>query len=61
MSVSWTIESSNYALDFISEEYNRLEAFKEGLGKRFFEKVEEIYGRIKQNPFEFESKKKQYL
>ena len=52
----WKIESSNHALDFISEEYNRLEGFKEGLGERFFDKVEVIYDRIKQNPFEFESK-----
>ncbi|MEZ4847270.1 MAG: hypothetical protein R3B93_01280 [Bacteroidia bacterium] len=52
----WIIHSSDHALDFISKEYNRLEAFKEGLGERFYDKVETIYSRIKGNPFEFESR-----
>ena len=52
----WIIDSSDRALDFVSTEYNRLEDFREGLGERFFEKVEAIYDRIKRNPFEFESK-----
>lgn len=54
--VNWPVNSSERALDFISEEYNKLETFKEGLGERFFERVEEIYARIKRNPFEFEVK-----
>lgn len=53
---NWRIESSHHALDFISEEYNRLESFKEGLGERFFDKVEATFNRIKSNPFEFELK-----
>ena len=54
--IKWTIDSSDRALDFISDEHNRLEAFREGLGERFFEKIEAIYDRIKRNPFEFEAK-----
>ena len=54
----WIIDSSDRALDFISEEYNRLEEFRAGLGERFFDKdkIELIYDRIKRNPFEFEAK-----
>ena len=56
----WIIDSSDRALDFISEEYNRLEEFRAGLGERFFDKVELIYDRIKRNPFEFEAKTSVY-
>lgn len=54
--MNWIIESSDRALDFISDEYNRLDAFKEGLGERFFDKLEAVYDRMKLNPFIFESK-----
>lgn len=52
----WSVESSEDALEFMSDEYNRLEAFQEGLGERFFESVEKIYQRVKINPWEFEAK-----
>lgn len=57
---NWVIHSSDRALDFISEEYNQLEKFREGLGERFFDKVEAIFSRIKSNPFEFEAKTSVY-
>ncbi|MEM6801909.1 MAG: hypothetical protein AAF696_10935 [Bacteroidota bacterium] len=56
----WTIISSNKALDFISKEYNKLDNYKDGLGERFYDRVEEVYARIKDNPLQFEKKTEIY-
>lgn len=37
-----------------------MDAFKKGLGERFYDRVEEVYARIKINPFQFEEKTKVY-
>ena len=49
----WNLNFSDQSLEFLSEEYNRLEAFSEGLGERFFDSSEGLFFRIKNHPFEF--------
>ncbi len=49
------ISTSDDVLSYISAEYNRLEELREGLGDRFFESVESIYRRTKENPMQFPS------
>lgn len=56
----WNIQSSEGALEFISEEYNRLEVFKPDLGERFFEAIEKCFQRLKENPFQFPKKNEIY-
>ena len=58
--VSWQALSSDEVLDFLSEEYRRLEAFKPDLGERFFEEVEKFYERLKVNPYAFPAKTEIY-
>ena len=41
--IPWSIASSDEALEFISDAYNRLEAFREGLGERLFDEIEGVY------------------
>ena len=58
--VSWQAFSSDDVLDFLSEEYRRLEVFKADLGGRFFEEVEKFYERLKDNPYAFPAKTEIY-
>lgn len=43
----WNIQSSEGALEFISEEYNRQEVLKPDLGERFFEGIAKCFQRLK--------------